>query len=172
MGQTRSRWHPQVTWRRGDAKAALCTVIRAQRPANRSLSFTADKMQTADCQCPFLASRPQSYKSKGVWELRTVGCTSATGPGPKSHLGLCRDPALVAWYPWQTLQRSWHVFQHLRETETDVSLRLLGEGEVGHRHSPPGNTPCYLRRRDDDGLILRRQSSTAQGGDCGRVRAA
>lgn len=83
-----------------------------------------------------------------------VGCACAAGPSSRG-LGLMR-----------TLWMSWCIFLPLREMGMDFSQRLSGEGEVDHRHGPPGNAPCYLRRRkgDNDGLTLRRQTSTAPAG--------
>lgn len=104
------------------------------RPAALSPS-TADAMQRQPmASASSLASRPQS-QSAGVWELRMVGCAPDAGPG-SCGLG-----------PMQTLQTSWCVFLPLRELGMDFSQRLSGDGEVDHRHSPPGNAPCYLRRR-------------------------
>lgn len=145
-----------MTWRRGDAKAHLSTVIRAQSLANLGVSFTADETQTADCQhlLPgFQASEPQS---KGVWELRMVGCTSAAGSRPKPHP---RWPGTHA----DTMEEQACLSTRGRWKWTLFSNFL---GRVRWTtDSPPGNTPCYLRRRDSDGLVLRRLASMAHGGD-------
>lgn len=162
-----------MAWRRGDEKASLCTVVKTRETSHPgSPSSEADETWGEPLtRASSLASRPQSHRSKGVWERRTAGCTSAAGPRPTPHPRLCRDPAPVAWPPPEELLC-------LSTSEGDgngcVSRRLSGEGEVGDRHAPPGNAPRYLRRHRVTRIMTRsvQTGSMAQAGDQGRVREA
>lgn len=149
-----------------DLKKRRCTVIRAQRlAALESPLHCRPSAETAGRRCLLPGSRPRSHRSKGVWELRMVGCTSAAGPKPKPHPGLRRDPAPVAWHPCGHYGGA-GVSVPLWEVGTGVPLKDVPGRVRWTRHSPRGNAPCSLRRRkgDNDGLILQRQASVAQAG--------
>lgn len=106
-----------------DLKKRRCTVIRAQRlAALESLLHCRRNAETASRQRLLPGSRPWSHRNKGVWDLRMVGCTSAAGPKPKSHPGLCRDSAPVAWHPCRHYGGA-GVSVPLREVGTDVPLK-------------------------------------------------
>lgn len=105
------------------------------RPGSLLLSRRTETTSSQRLLPGFQASEPQS---KGVWEPRMVGCTSAAGSRP--------NPAPAAWDPCRHYGGA-GVFLPLREMETDASLKLSGVRWT--TDSPPGNTllPEKTRQR-------------------------